>query len=793
MPLLASSLTLGSLCGLASFDGTLWQALGWGLLALLSALWGSASPGESVPGAPSLGTSSHGRALCSALIGLSCAGALHGFSAGERLGPRARLEESASSRLDPEQPSSLEGRWQNLGQGPRGFVLGTGDQPPWDRIFEPAAGRVADGERVLLSPGEALVPWPAGPYPGPLARAGRFRGLQSVQPDELVVLARARPGPRALRNWFAGRLQALRLWTQGRTDELESRGQAHGLVRALVSGDRSGVSPACLDLFTRTGARHGLALSGLHVGLLSGLLLLPLSALLRRAPAGLFGGPLARELCILGIRLSLLLGFCLWVGARPPVVRAVCAVCLALIGPCLPGRFPGSLHSGRRADGLSVWSLALVLELLANPLAIQDLSLRLSYLATLGILLGTGPLMRGMGMQRPLFRQRFWNAGPWHWTQVLLQRLLRGLGYTLAASIAAVASTLPDVAAQFGEFSPTGVLFAPLVLPSIALLLLSAWISVLTSIPLWVPEQAELLVQLLGWIDRLPGTPLPLPFRPTLYYWGLWGLACLGLGGLGRVPVPKLRRAACLVAGLGLLPWSAAPSGLELHVIDVGHGTAAVLRAPGLPALIFDGGSLQRRGLYAEALAPLLARWEVTRPWVFLSHGDRDHHSGLPKLLERYPPARWMGALPPHLGERLAHGSEHLDLDSGLQELYWGAPGGPLSLQWMRALPLQDNEGSRSLGVTWRGQKLLLAGDAEGDGLRLMLSNSWLEGPLRLLLFPHHGSETPHLGALLAQSQPTEIWISAARERPPVALELERRGLRWSSTGASGSLALCLP
>ena len=47
-------------------------------------------------------------------------------------------------------------------------------------------------------------------------------------------------------------------------------------------------------------------------------------------------------------------------------------------------------------------------------------------------------------------------------------------------------------------------------------------------------------------------------------------------------------RAATLGAALLLLPWSAAPAGLEVHLLDVGHGSSVVLRAPGIEALIFD-------------------------------------------------------------------------------------------------------------------------------------------------------------------------------------------------------------
>jgi beta-lactamase superfamily II metal-dependent hydrolase len=67
-----------------------------------------------------------------------------------------------------------------------------------------------------------------------------------------------------------------------------------------------------------------------------------------------------------------------------------------------------------------------------------------------------------------------------------------------------------------------------------------------------------------------------------------------------------------------------------------------------------------------------------------------------------------------------------------------------------------------------------------------------LRGPYDLLLFPHHGSHTPWLGKILAETQPTEIWISSG-ERPAVARELDRRGLEWSSTAEAGPLSRRFP
>ena len=110
----------------------------------------------------------------------------------------------------------------------------------------------------------------------------------------------------------------------------------------------------------------------------------------------------------------------------------------------------------------------------------------------------------------------------------------------------------------------------------------------------------------------------------------------------------------------------------------------------------------------------------------------------------------------------------------------------------MRGSPGTGNEGSGSLEIGWRDARLLLTGDAEGEGLGRALDEGWLRGPLRLLSFPHHGSDTPLAGELLRLLRPAEVWISAAAE-PAIGPELDRRRLPWRWTGRDGSLALFLP
>jgi beta-lactamase superfamily II metal-dependent hydrolase len=140
----------------------------------------------------------------------------------------------------------------------------------------------------------------------------------------------------------------------------------------------------------------------------------------------------------------------------------------------------------------------------------------------------------------------------------------------------------------------------------------------------------------------------------------------------------------------------------------------------------------------------------------------------------------------------LPHTVPRLDLERGrtalpaLQGFCRGAQA------WIeRGEAIAGNEGSRTLRIDWFGETLLLAGDAEAEGLRGWLTAAPSAGPTRLLLAPHHGSEIERLGLLLDRVQPAEVWITGPA-RPPIAGELDRRGIPWSSTGAAGPLRLDL-
>ncbi len=588
---------------------------------------------------------------------------------------------------------------------------------------------------------------------------------------------------------------------------------ARGLAAALCLGDRSHLPRGLADLFTRTGTRHLLAVSGLHVGLMVLLLALP-ARLLRRgsrgrwglsshrglsAPAG-NGGP-ARHLASF-LRASLILALIPLTGGAPPVRRAALVLALAGLAPILPG----SSGLRRRPDALSLWSLALLWEVLANPLAFDSLSLKLSYSATLGLILGAGPLDRLLARRLP-FLGPIAPIGPladvrrscW---RVPLGLLLRGLRGSLAASLAAVGATLPLTWPTFGEWSPVGPAATCLALVPVALMLASGWLFIAAGEANPLAEAlgaaftalSRFLVTSLELWDRLPGTPTPLPPRPVPLLWLAVTAVFILLrwpGGRSAAGRRHLARAAALAWGLLLLPWAAGPRGLEVYALDVGHGTAVLVRAPGEPACLVDAGSRDRPGVAREALAPLLRSWEVRELTVILTHGDLDHAGALPWLVARFPARLWAGAPPPP-GMTSGFPDERLDLVRGRCGLPARRPGPQApALVLLRGLDQTGNEGSRSLEVAWEGRRLLLTGDAEGAGLAAQLRAGWLTGPLDLLLLPHHGSETPHFGPLLTATDPTLVWISESGT-PHLGTELDRRRLPWRATGPDGPLALFL-
>ena len=658
----------------------------------------------------------------------------------------------------------------------------SGDFPSaWEFDFErpPRAGEAV----AVLPPGE-WRPWvrAAPPFDG----GPNSLGVRSVATDEAIRLGEA---PRILGH-ASDRLADWRDTLRSGLVERARRmapGVGRGLSGALLVGDRSGLDPSLTDLFTRTGTRHLIALSGLHVALLTGALLIPCAALLEHVARRLGLRPVGCRRLRSGICLLGLGTFAFLCGGAPPVVRAALALGTAIAAPhAPPPRGHDGLGRGRRADGLSIWGAALTLECLLDPHAVQNLSVSLSYAATLGILLAAGRLSGrdslGRDPERVRVRGRL-GAGLLCLVEILFQRFVRGLHASVACSLAAVLATLPIAWTVFGEFAPVGIPATVCATPLIAALLVLDWIAVTGICPPVTPLVSTVefaLISLLEFCDRAPASPMLLPPRPFVL------ITVSSLATLAVCLRPRRHTVVMVLVAWILLvrPSQRFEEVLRIDLLDVGHGTCVVIRAPDGDRIVFDCGSRDRPGLVRNGLGRIARAERWKDAIVVLSHGDFDHWSGLPWLATRVPIESWWG----HRVLDLAPGTAHLDVQATPGRVVWHSPNG-LSLTLVRGRDDPGNEGSRSLIVDWRGRRILLTGDAVGEGLAASIQAGLVDGHFDLALLPHHGSHGPELGSLLDRLDSDRLWISC-EGRPPIADELDRRDLTWHATGREGPLAL---
>ncbi len=198
------------------------------------------------------------------------------------------------------------------------------------------------------------------------------------------------------------------------------------ILRAMLLGDRSGISRKDSLSFRRAGITHLLALSGMHITLL---------ALAVRRILELLHVPNKPKLCITILFVCL---YSLLVGMPLSILRAAGMTILLLLG--------GLMH--RERDAITSLCGAALIILILSPRAILDIGFWLSVMATLGILLVTE--YRIGQFRRRGFGYRILNA------------LLAPMLMTVAASL----FTLPITTFIFGEMSllsfPANLIFPAL-------------------------------------------------------------------------------------------------------------------------------------------------------------------------------------------------------------------------------------------------------------------------------------------------------------------------------------------
>ncbi len=534
--------------------------------------------------------------------------------------------------------------------------------------------------------------------------------------------------------------------------------EQRGVLLALTLGIRDQISPQRWTSLLDTGTNHLMAISGLHVGLVAGLIFW----LVRRAwslvPALPLWFPAPRAAAVFALLAATL--YAALAGFSIPTQRALIMLAIGL----------GGILFLRRPRPAPTLAVALLIVLLLYPLAVLDAGFWLSF-AAVGVLLYA---VAGRGRATGNWLK---DWGRVQWALLLGLLPLTALLFQRAAPIAPLANLIAVPWVGFGV--------VPLALLGTAFLVI------------WQPAGAFLLglaALILQGLWPVLDFLAALPWGHVRLGMASWAALVFALVGAAWLLAPRGWPSrwvgALLFAPLLWPPPSYPPAGSwRLDVLDVGQGFAAVVQTAH-HTLVFDSGPRYGSNFDAGSavVAPYLRHLALRRIDLFvISHDDNDHSGGAASLLAAWPgtpllasnPASWPGAKPCHAGERWIWDGVRFEMLSPL----------PTGLRGR-------NNRSCVLRIGGEGGSALLLSDIEARAERTLMAHWGQRLEAEVMIVPHHGSTTSSTAAFLDAVRPRLALLSTGFgnrfgfPKAKIMRRYQKRGIKVVDTAQDGMLSV---
>lgn len=359
-----------------------------------------------------------------------------------------------------------------------------------------------------------------------------------------------------------------------------------------------------------SGIRHVVAVSGMHLSFLYGVLVY----LLGKRRASIWGVPV-------------IIVFTFMTGCTASVVRACVMLLLIMLAPLLR----------READGLTSLCAGLLILVAANPLSVAAAGLQLSFTAMAGIILLTPRVYAWL--------DALWRRGD---AKRRANAAVRFVLASVSSSVGSIVFTTPVVALVFGYVS----LVAPVTN------LATLWAVSLTFTAGYAAVAAGLVFAPLGsaiawnaaWLARyisfaakalaaLPYSAIYTADR-LIVWWLVFAYAVFALAWALRGKSGFRPMAPSLAAAFTLMVVLASARNAELKessvtVLDVGQGECVAAVCGGNAVLIDCGGNSTWDNAGDTASEYLLSRGRRSVDALILTHLHADHANGVERLLSR--------------------------------------------------------------------------------------------------------------------------------------------------------------
>ena len=553
-----------------------------------------------------------------------------------------------------------------------------------------------------------------------------------------------------------------------------------GFIRGVIFGDKRDIDEELINEFNQNSTGHILAVSGLHMGFLFGLLKVLTGR--RRTPA----------LSFIVIAVLVIYGeMTMWSSAT---VRACLVTAASII----------SIHVRRRFDLLTSVCSAAFCILAAEPYQLFDAGFQLSFLAMTGISIVTRPIASVTGD-------------------------------AIAAALAVQLSTVPAAAYIFNCFEPFAlfinipvILLASVLVPLCIIMLMIQII--IGAVPGCCISLAEIISCAVIQTNHLLGVGTGPAIKTAgfgavltvLYYLALFGASSEWI----RVLVLRNKKRKILkLAALVMLPLIALSSCLynsladdEVVFVSVGQGDCTHIRAAGRNVLIDGGGdpgygseeSGSGTGGYnvgEKVLMPyLLHSGAGSVDAALVTHLHADHYKGITELAEVLPvgmigiPIDYRADSEEIAGTYDAERIIYIGPDTKLEitddvyiDVLW-----PLTVSDKPLAADDPNEHNTVYMIHYGSIKIMVTGDLlEEDELKMV---KHYEGTDRLrcdvLKVAHHGSKSSSSEAFLDAASPSAAVIQVGphnfygHPHQQTLDRLEARGIRVFRTDLNGAVGI---
>ncbi len=458
-------------------------------------------------------------------------------------------------------------------------------------------------------------------YKDYLQNQGIYRILTADSPESWILDSKASKQPD--RPW-TDRFQAWAMQTM--TKGLPKVDDATRLQWAMVLGWKTWLYDEMAEPFRWSGSMHLFAISGLHVAIVSGLML----------------GSL--RICQLPVWISGLITICgMWAyiamsGWQTSAIRAGIMMSILIVGWIF--RRPNSMLN-------SLFSAAWII-LIWQPSQLFQTGFQLSFGVVLSLITLADPIRQKI--------QEWTLPDPWiiqdqlSFRQKVQAWIMRKLAVPVAVSLAAWIGSLPIIWQQFHLIAPIGLMGNLILIPMAGFTISCAMGSLLCAT--WAPGMTELfnhsgwfwmqsMKSLSGWMASLNGSHFFVSALPTPFLWTYYAtLMLIALGTAGSKWKPRaVLGSLCILICLFTSHAYQSFKNQSITLIPVPNGDSIWINQPGLKNdFLVDGGNsfaMERKTI------PYLESQGVDElKTVWISHGDVDHIGGLINGIQHFSPVR---------------------------------------------------------------------------------------------------------------------------------------------------------